>query len=154
MLKKSPLTDWHFLLGTWKGTSEGQYNVVGQITSTIVFTLELNGNCIMAKHEAWTGNQFVNSSIGLLFYDQLTNRFLRKVLYSYGFVNNDVEYTRNNSEIRFETTNEPLPTQFQGIRWRSYIKKLSDTEIALGLESAKNDGSFKIYGETVFQKIS
>ena len=154
MKNKSPLTDWHFLLGTWKGTAEGQYNVVGQITSTIEFTLELNGTCLMAKHEAWTGNQFVNSSIGLLFYDQLTNRFLRKVLFSYGWVNNDVEYTRSASEIRFETTSEPLPPQFQGIRWRSYIKKLSDTEIALGLESAKDGGNFTVYGETVFQKIS
>lgn len=154
MKKKSPLTEWYFLIGKWKGTAEGQYNMVGQITSQIEFTLELNDMCLMAKHEAWQGDQFVNSSIGLLFYDQLTNRFLRKVLYSYGFANNDVEYQRSSSEIRFETTTEPLPSQFRGLRWRSYIKKLTDTTIALGMESAKKGGDFKSYGETVFQKIS
>ncbi|MFX1562708.1 MAG: hypothetical protein ACFFDP_05325 [Promethearchaeota archaeon] len=154
MEKESPLTDWYFLLGKWKGTSEGQYNTVGKISSTIEFTLELNGKCIMAKHEAWTGKQFVNSSIGLLFYDQIENRFLRKVLYSYGFVNNDVEYTRNPTEIRFETTTEPLPRQFQGIHWHSYIKKNSETEIVLGMETSKNGKDFKLYGETVFQKVN
>ena len=154
MEKKSPLMDWYFLVGKWKGTAEGQYNMVGQITSTMEFTLELNDMCIMAKTEAWQDDQFVNSSIGLLFYDQINNRFLRKILYSYGFANNDVEYQRSSSEIRFETTTEPLPTQFKGLRWRSYIKKLSDTTITLGMETAKEGADFQLYGETVFQKIS
>ena len=82
MEKKSPLTDWHFLVGKWKGTAEGQYNMVGQITSTIEFTLELNDMCIMAKTEAWQGDQFVNSRIGLLFYDQINNRFRLSQIYS------------------------------------------------------------------------
>jgi len=73
-------------------------------------------------------------------------------MFSYGFVNNEVEYERNINEIRFEVTTEPMPKQFEGISWRSYIRKISDSEIAMGLEKAKKGEDFTLYGETVYRK--
>jgi hypothetical protein len=49
---------------------------------------------------------------------------------------------------------EPCPKQFEGIRWRSYIEKVSDTKIAMGLEWAKGEGEFELFGETRAAKES
>jgi hypothetical protein len=49
---------------------------------------------------------------------------------------------------------EPLPKQFEGTRWRSFIKKLAENKIALGLETAEEGEEFKSYGETVYTKTS
>jgi len=55
-------------------------------------------------------------------------------------------------ELRFEVVVEPSPKQFKGMRWVSYIKKLSDTKIAMGLEWAKREGEFERFGETIAVK--
>jgi hypothetical protein len=47
---------------------------------------------------------------------------------------------------------EPLSKSFQGTRWRSYLKKISENKIAVGLEVAKENEEFKSYGETVMTK--
>lgn len=65
-----------------------------------------------------------------------------------------MEYARSETEIRFDIEVEPLPKQFEGIRWRSYIRKISEKMIATGLEIAKGEGQFKKYGETVLVKTS
>lgn len=70
-------------------------------------------------------------------------------MYSYGFVNNEVEYARTDEEIWFEVVLEPSPKQFEGMRWRSYIRKISDNKIAMGLEWAKREGEFESFGETI-----
>lgn len=44
---------------------------------------------------------------------------------------------------------EPSPKQFEGMRWRSYIRKISDSKIAMGLECAKGEGTFELFGETI-----
>jgi hypothetical protein len=38
---------------------------------------------------------------------------------------------------------EPLPKNFEGTRWRSFMKKISDNKIAMGLEVAKGGEEFK-----------
>jgi len=63
-----------------------------------------------------------------------------------------VEYARTDKEIRFEVSLEPSLKQFEGIRWRSYIRKISDSKIALGLEWAKGEGEFELFGETIAVK--
>jgi hypothetical protein len=34
------------------------------------------------------------------------------------------------------------------MRWRSYIRRISEDEIVTGLEAAKGDGPFEPYGES------
>jgi hypothetical protein len=63
-----------------------------------------------------------------------------------------VESSRSENEVRFDVTVEPLPKQFEGIRWRSYMRKISETSIAKGLEMAKGQEDFKKYGETILAK--
>jgi hypothetical protein len=63
-----------------------------------------------------------------------------------------VERARSKNEIRFDITMDPLPKQLEGMRWRSFIRKISDDKVAMGLEVAKNGKEFKSYGESILEK--
>lgn len=88
----------------------------------------------------------------MLFYDVAEKRLKRKTFFSYGFVNNEVEYSRSRDRIKFDIVMEPLPKNFEGTRWRSFMKKISDNKITMGLEVAKGGEEFKKYGETTLVK--
>lgn len=151
MTKDDYLSDWHFLIGKWKGGSMDQFGDEGEIVATASYSMEL-GKYIMGKHDSYRNGKLENASISLMFYDLRNEKIRRKTFFSYGFVNNEVEYMRTENEIWFEVISEPVPQAFDGMRWRSYIRKVSDTEIHLGLESAKEGEDFESYGETVLTK--
>lgn len=79
---------------------------------------------------------------------------LRKTFFSYGFVNNEVEFERNEDFIHFDVVSEPAPQAFDDMRWRLYLRKVSDTEILDGLEAAKRREDFVSYREVTLKKIS
>jgi hypothetical protein len=148
----SPLDNWKFLVGEWKGESKNQFGEAETIKGTAVYSLDPSDSFIMEKREAWSGNRLVNKSISLMFYDEAEKKLKRKNFFSYGFVNNEVEYQRNEKEVRFDITMEPLAKNFEGTRWRSFIKKISEDRVAVGLEVAKEGEDFKSYGETIMVK--
>ncbi len=47
---------------------------------------------------------------------------------------------------------ERLPKRYGGTRFRSFIKKISDTRIVMGMEIAKERNEFKSYGESILEK--
>ena len=155
MSDESPLGDWRFLVGEWKAASseENEFGEEGVIEGRHVFTEELTGNYIMCKHRSWQGERHVNSSISLMYYDPGADRFLRKSAFSYGFVNNEVEYYRDEKIIRFDIAIEPLPEMFKGTRWRSFIEKVSEDVVREGLEIAKGDGDYENFGITVLKRV-
>ncbi|MHA1936556.1 MAG: hypothetical protein ACW97A_14910 [Candidatus Thorarchaeota archaeon] len=153
MNSEHPLKEWLFLIGAWKGGSEDQFGEEGEIETTAVFSLELNEKVIMGRHEARNEGKLLNASIGMMFYDLRNKKVLRKSFFTYGFVNNEVEYQRSNDEIRFDITQEPVPQSFDGVKWRSFIKKYSETKIGMGLESTKGGEDFQSYGETILEKV-
>jgi hypothetical protein len=148
----SPLDDWKFLVGEWKGETKDQFDEKEVVRETAIYLLEPSERFITGRQEAWSDKGLVNKSISLMFFDGAQKKFKRKTFFSYGFVNNEVEYVRNEKEIRFDVTMEPLSKNFEGTRWRSYIRKISEDKIATGLEEAKEGGEFKSYGETVMVK--
>ncbi len=154
MSSGSPLEEWQFLAGEWKGTSKDEFGEKGVTESVAIFSIEPSKKFIMGKHEAWNEGRLVNKSVSLLFYDKNEQKFKRKSFYSYGFVNNEIEYARNNNEIRFDIKVEPLPKEYEGICWRSYIRKISEKKVAMGLEMAKGGEKFRRYGETVLVKTT
>ncbi len=154
MSSETPLSDWHFLIGEWRGQSKDQFGGDGIIETSDVFTLEMNGIYIMGRHEAVKEGKIENQSISMMYYDKRNKKMLRKTFFSYGFTNNEVEFERTKDVIRFEVVLEPSPQSFDGMRWRSYIKKISKTEIRDGLEVAKSGEDFTSYGESVSKKIS
>ena len=153
MNSEDPLANWHFLIGKWKGGSSDQFGGEGEIVTTATFSMEL-GKYIMGKFDSYRNGKLENASVGMMWYDLRNSRMLRKTFFNYGFVNNEIEYERSESEVRFEVISEPIPQAFDGMRWRSYIRKISDTEIRAGLESAKEGEDFTSYGETILHKNS
>lgn len=153
MISENPLHEWRFLIGTWKGESKGQFGMTGELSVKATFTFELEERTIVGKTTTTQDAKVVNQSISFMFYDVLEETFRRKTLFSYGWVNNEVAYKGNANEIHFDVISEPLPKQFEGIQWRSYIIKVSPTKILMGLEEAKKGGDFKLYGETELTKI-
>jgi len=154
MISETPLKDWLFLIGEWRGQSKDEFGGEGIIETSEIYTLEMGGVFILGRHEALKEGKVENQSISMMFYDKRNKKVLRKTFFSYGFVNNEVEYERTNDVIRFEVVSEPTPQSFDGMRWRSYIKKISETEIREGLEVAKSGEDFASYGESVSEKIS
>ncbi len=148
----SPLDGWRFLIGTWKSRAEDQFGEKGVVEGTTIFSYEPSESFILARGESWCEGRLLNKGLSLFFYDGAEGKFKRKSFFSYGFVNNEVEYSKSENEVRFDITMEPLPKNFEGTRWRSFIRKISDSKIALGLEAAKQGEDFKSYGETILTK--
>jgi hypothetical protein len=152
MSTASPLDEWRFLIGTWKGTAKDEFGEKGLIEGVAVFTYEPSDAFVMVKGENRLEGRLLNKSIGILFYDKTEQKLKRKTFFSYGFVNNEVEYSRSKNEVKFDVTMEPLPKDFEGTRWRSFMRKISEGKIATGLEIARGKGEFKKYGESILQK--
>jgi hypothetical protein len=116
----SPLDSWKLLVGEWKGESKTgkEFGEKERVEGT-TFSLEPSEKFIISKGEAWSGGRLVNKSISAMFYDSVEQKFKRKTFFSYGFVNNEVEHSRSENEIKFHVTIEPPQKQFAGTRWRS-----------------------------------
>ena len=151
MSNDDPLSNWNFLIGKWKGGSTDQFGDEGEIVSTAHFSKEL-GKYIMGKIDSFRKGKLENASISMMFYDPRDEKLRRKTFFSYGFVNNEVELESSEDMIIFEVVSEPTPQAFDGMRWRSYIRKVSESEIRMGLESAKEGEDFELYGESVLKK--
>ena len=151
MNTEGPLANWHFLMGKWKGGSSDQFGGEGEMVTTAHFSMEL-GKYIMGKFDSYRNGKLENASIGMMWYDSRNEKLRRKTFFNYGFVNNEIEYESSETEVWFEVVSEPVPEAFDGMRWRSYLRKVSDTEIHLGLESAEEGEDFTSYGETILRK--
>ena len=150
----SSLEDWHFLIGEWKGQSKGQFGGEGTIETSEIFTLEMNGVFLMGRIKVVRDGKTEHESLSMMYYDKRNKKILRKTFFSYGFTNNEVEFERTEDMIRFDVVSEPSPQAFDGMKWRSYIEKISDTEFRDGLEVAKSGEDFASYGETVVKRVS
>jgi hypothetical protein len=153
MSSGNPLEDWHFLLGEWQGQSKDPESDEGVIETSDVYTLEMDGVYIMGRHKAVKDGKVVHEAISLMYHDKRTKKLRRKSAYSYGFVNNEVEFERTKDVVRFDIEMEPSPQAFDGMRWKSYINKISENEIREGLEVAKGEEDFTTYADNASKKI-
>ena len=155
MAAESPFDRWRFLVGTWRGTTPGdQFGETGEVADAAVFSLEPGERFLLTRGEATCEGRVLNRSLAVMFYDKAADRFRRETFFSYGFVNRETEYARTDDEIRFDVVVEPRPKEFEGMRWRSFLRRFADDEIATGLEVAKGDGPFESYGEVRLRRIA
>ncbi len=146
-MAKSPLEAWTFLVGGWRGTAKDQFGEKGVIEDVATFSLEPSERFITTRGEGWCEGRLLNRSLAVMFYDKAAGKFRRETFFSYGFVNHETEIRSGQGEIVFDIAMEPSPKQFEGTRWRSFLRRTSDDEIATGLDVAKGDGPFERYGE-------
>ena len=155
MASSSPFDRWTSLVGTWRGTTPGdQFGEKGEVTDAAVFSLEPGERFLLTRGEATCEGRVLNRSLAVMLYDKAAGRFRRETFFSYGFVNHETECARTDDEIRFDVVVEPQPKEFEGMRWRSFLRRFSDDEIAKGLEVAKAGEDFRPYGEVRLRRTA
>ncbi len=152
MPNNTPLSEWLFLVGKWKGSSIDHSREKVETVSTVSFSTELGSKYIMGKHDFYKEGKLDRAVISVMFFDSRNERFIRKTFSSLGYVHNEVEHNRTNNEIYFDVKPEPIPQHFEELRLRSYIRKASDVEISLGLLAATEGEDFEVYYETILAK--
>ncbi len=137
-----------FLLGEWKGRAEDQFGEKGVIESRFTFSLEPSDRFIMGQGESRKEGQLVNRAASFLMWDQNIGKYVRKSVFSYGWINNEVGEWKDDGLVFDIVSIDGEPEFFKGVRWRSFIRKYSESEIGFGLEVAKKGEQFRLYGET------
>lgn len=150
------LENWQFLIGKWEGKVIKQLEDEGDIISKIEFNKEKEENFIVGKQRSINEKGFVNSSLIILLYDKEKEMFLRKSIFAHGFVNNEIEIKGENiNRIEFHVAVEPYPDNFKGIYWRSFIEKLSENKIQMGLKMRRdNDDKFTDFIISEYIKVT
>lgn len=149
----SPLDSLAFLVGRWRAETTDQFGEEGTIESTFEGSRDLGDRSFIIRGESHNAGRLVNSSIQLIIYDAGADKFVRKSLFSYGFINNE-EGNWEGDTLLFDVVKiDNEPSSFRGVRWRSFIRKYGDDEIGLGLYAAKPGEEFKPYGETRARRI-
>ena len=64
-----------------------------------------------------------------------------------------MKFERTDREVRLDVTVEPAVNQFEGRRWRSILRRVSEREIATGLAEAESGKLFAPYGEVVLARV-
>ena len=154
MAAPSPLDAWKFLVGAWRGTAKDQFGEKGVIEDVATFSLEPGERFVTTRGEGWCEGRLLNRTLAVMFYDGVAGKFRRETFFSYGFVNHETESERTETEIRFDVVIEPQPKEFEGLRWRSFLRRVSDEEIATGLEVAKAGEDFRPYGEVRLRRTA
>jgi len=138
-----------FLLGCWRGKSEDQFGEKGVLESSSECIRILDGRFLRWDGETRKNGVPLNQSIQFISYDSAKKRYFFKRMWSYGFVENGEGTWENNDTLMFDIASvDNRPAWFEGILWRSFIRKYSDSEIGHGLLTSKRGGPYELYGET------
>ncbi len=148
-----PLKRLKFLIGKWKGRSEGQFGEKGVIESRFECSHEPSEMFIAMIGESRSNSKLVNKSAAYLTWDPNINKYVRKSMFSYGWINSEVG-DFNGHLLTFDVVSMGgEPDYFKGLMWRSFVHKYSDNEIGTGLEVSKNGEPFRLYGESKARRI-
>ncbi len=142
-----------FLLGEWKGWSEDQFGEKGVIESKMTFTLEPSDGFITGRGESWKEGQLVNRAVSYLMFDPDIGKYVRKSIFSYGWINNEVGEWKDDRLVLDVVSMDGEPEYFKGVKWRSFVQKYSEDEIGVGLEASKRGELFRLYGETRARRV-
>ncbi len=142
-----------FLLGEWKGKAEDQFGEKGVIESMFSFTQDPSDRFIAARGESWKEGKLVNRIVSFLMFDPNIGRYVRKSIFSYGWINNEVGEWKNDRLVFDIVSIDGEPDFFKGLKWRSFIHRYSENEIGSGLEVSKKGEPFRLYGETRASRV-
>ena len=149
----APLKDLEFLIGKWKGSAENQFGEKGIIDSTFDCTHDPGDKFISMTGEARSNGKLLHRALTFLMWDQSVGRYVRKSVYSYGWILNEVGELKGDRLTFDVVSTDGEPDFFKGTRWRSFLHKYSPREISTGLEIAKDGEPFRLYGEQKSRKI-
>jgi hypothetical protein len=149
-----PLKKLSFLIGEWKGRGEGfDTSKDTEITNTLGFTYDPSPSIITGRFEARRAGIRENSGMMIFLYDPNVGKIVRKQVYSYGFIMNEVGDEKDDRFVFDCVSIDAEPDYWKGLKIRSFLQKHSDKEISMGLEVAKRGEDFRVYGQNRFHKI-
>jgi len=138
-----------FLVGRWHGKSVDQFGEKGELESNSECTRVLDGRFLRWDGTTTKDGKTLNQAIQFFAHDSSKEKYVFKRFWSYGFIENGEGGWDDERTLLFDiTTVENRPKWFEGMQWRSFIRKYSDSEIGHGLYASKNGGPFELYGES------
>jgi hypothetical protein len=148
MTSLSELDKLSFLVGRWKSRTEDQFGEKGVLESTFECTRELGDRFLQTRGETRKDNVVINKAIDFITFDYKIKKYIRKRMWSYGFIENGEGQWEDDNTLMFQITYNNEPLGFEGTLWKSFIRKYSDNEIGHGLYTAKKGEHYKLYGES------
>lgn len=142
-----------YLIGHWKSRAENQFGEKGIIEGVLECSHEPSEKFIAMIGESRTDGKLVNRGVSYLMWDENVKRYIRKSLFSYGWILNEIGTLEGDRLTLDVVSMDGEPDYFKGTRWRSFVQKYSENEIGTGLEVAKDSGPFKLYGESRAKRI-
>ena len=151
--KNDPFNKISFLIGDWDGRGEGfDTGKESDITNRMSFALAPSPSVITGRFEARRAGKLENEGTMIIIYDPNIRRLVRKMVYSYGFIMNEVGTVRG-SRFLFDSVGiDALPDYWKGLRIRTFLDKKSEDEFTSGLMTANKGGPFRIYGQNRFRR--
>jgi hypothetical protein len=144
----SELDKLSFLVGRWKGQSSDQFGEKGVLESSSECSRELGDRFLQIRGETRKDGVVINASIDFITYDSKVKKYIRKRMWSYGFIENGEGEWEDDNTIVFKTTYNNEPLGFEGTLWKSFIRRYSNDEIGHGLLTARKGEPYRLYGET------
>ena len=142
-----------FLIGKWKGRGEGfDAGKETDIANTLDFSYDPSPSIITGRFEARRDGKPENSGLMIFLYDANLRKIVRKQVYSYGFIMNELGDVKGDRFVFDCVGIDAEPDFWKGVKIRSFLQKHSDNEISMGLEVAKKDEDFRVYGQNRFHK--
>lgn len=142
-----------FLIGKWKGSAEGQFGEKGVIDSVFECAHEPSEKFIAIIDESRSNGKLVNKGASYIAWDPNINKYVRKSMFSYGWINNEVG-DFHGDRLTFDVTSmDGEPDYFKGLKWRSFIHKYSENQIGTGLQVSKQGEPFRLYGESKARRV-
>ena len=143
-----PLKRLDFLLGRWQSRAENQFGEKGVIEGSFECNHDPSDRFIAIVGESRSEGKLVNRAMSYLIWDEKVKKYVRKSLFSYGWILNEVGDLRGDRLVLDVVSIDGEPEYFRGMKWRSFVQKYSDNEIGTGLEASKDGGPYQLYGES------
>ena len=148
-----PLRRLSFLIGLWRSRSEDQFGEKGVLEGTLECSYEPSEKFIAMIGDSRSDGKLVNRGVAYLMWDQNTKRYVRKSFYSYGWILNEIGELNRDRLVLDVVSIDGEPDYFKGTKWKSFIQKYSENEIGTGLEVSKDNGPFRVYGESRAKRV-
>jgi hypothetical protein len=150
----SELDKLGFLLGKWRGRSVDQFGEKGVLESSSEVTRELGDHFLQIKGETRKDNVVINRSIYYIAYDLKAKHYVHKRMWSYGFIENGEGKWTDENTLTFQITKfDNEPQWFEGMNWRSFIRRYGENQVGYGLFAAKKGEDYKLYGESRTSRV-
>lgn len=142
-----------YLIGEWHGRGEGfDTGKDDDIANALTFAYGPSPSMITGHFSAKRSGRMENSGTMTILYDSSIGRFVRKQIYSYGFIMNEIGEMKGD-RLTFDCVSiDAEPDYWKGLRIRSFLQRHSDNDFSTGLETAKEGEDFRLYGQNRFQK--